>query len=44
VEQILAPPHKGRLLYERWKRMTFVDFRKETLAFEANFIGQRKER
>lgn len=44
AEQILAPPHEGRLLYERWKRMTFVDFRRETLTFEATFIGQIRDR
>jgi LmbE family N-acetylglucosaminyl deacetylase len=38
VEQILTPPHKGVLLYERWKRMTFIDFRREAAAFEAKFI------
>jgi len=44
VEQILAPPHEGILLYERWKRMAFCDFKRETLPFENNFINQDKGR
>jgi len=44
AEQILAPPHEGKLLYERWKRMAFGDFKRETLPFENNFINHDKGR
>jgi LmbE family N-acetylglucosaminyl deacetylase len=44
VEQLAKPAHKGGLLYERWKRMCFTDFKTKALNFEANFILTGKDR
>ena len=44
VAQLAKPAHKGGLLYERWKRMCFADFKAKTLPFEANFIVTGKDR
>ena len=37
-EQVAAPAHKGRLLYERWKRMSYGDFETKARKFQRDFI------
>jgi LmbE family N-acetylglucosaminyl deacetylase len=42
LQQIAAPAHEGGLLYERWKRMAYTDFKKKALQFEIDYLGASK--
>ena len=44
IAQLAKPAHEGGLLYERWKRMRFSEFKAKALNFEADFIAARKDR
>lgn len=42
VDQLARPAHEDGLLYERWKRMCFVEFKQKARAFERSFIATAK--
>jgi LmbE family N-acetylglucosaminyl deacetylase len=42
LEQLAGPAHGGGLLYERWKRMSFAEFKQKARAFEQSFIATAK--
>jgi LmbE family N-acetylglucosaminyl deacetylase len=41
-QQLAAPAHEGGLLYERWKRMAYSDFKKKAREFEIDHLGASK--
>jgi LmbE family N-acetylglucosaminyl deacetylase len=38
ISQLAGRPHDGKLLYERWNRISYSEFRKKSFAFEQKYI------
>jgi LmbE family N-acetylglucosaminyl deacetylase len=41
--QLAGPAHGGKLLYERWNRISYSEFRKKSFAFEQRYVTSREQ-
>jgi LmbE family N-acetylglucosaminyl deacetylase len=41
VSQLAGRPHDGELLYERWNRISYSEFREKAFAFEQKYIAPK---